>query len=175
MDITTVMGVPAHPLMVHVPVVLVPLSTLGIFLMFWPAWRARIGWIVVLFAGAALFFTQLAIDSGQALEESVKETSLLEAHTETAEGARLWVFLFFIAVLGVMVLVTLIKRRATASGTTAPSNPPMVLAAVAIAALLGIGASAVIYDVGHSGAKATWANVKIKSGGGESGSGEPGE
>ncbi|MEI6570759.1 MAG: DUF2231 domain-containing protein [Actinomycetes bacterium] len=175
MEITTVMGVPAHPLMVHVPVVLVPLATLGIFLMFWPAWRARIGWIVVLFTGAALFFTQLAINSGQALEESVKETKLLNAHTETAEGARLWVFLFFIAVLVVMVLVTLLKRRAAAAGTQAPSNPPMVLAAVAIAALLGVGASAVIYDVGHSGAKATWADVKIRSGGGESGSGEQGE
>ena len=175
MEITTVMGVPAHPLMVHVPVVLVPLATLGIFGMFWPSWRTRIGWIVVLFAGAALFFTQLAIDSGQALEESVKETKLLNAHTATAEGARLWVFLFFISVLGVMVVVTLLKRRASSAGNEGPSNPPMVLAAVAIAALLGVAACAVIYDVGHSGAKASWGNVKIKSGGGESGSGEQGE
>lgn len=174
MDITTVMGVPAHPLMVHVPVVLVPLATLGIFAMFWPSWRTRIGWIIVLFTGAALFFTQLAIDSGQALEESVKETSLLRAHTRTAEGARLWVFLFFIAVLGVMVLVPLLKRRATTAGTEAPSNPPIVLAAVAIAAILGVAASAVIYDVGHSGAKASWGDVKIKSGGSKGG-GEAGE
>ena len=54
MEITTIMGVPAHPLMVHVPVVLVPLSLIGALLMFIPRWRERIGWVTVVLAGAAV-------------------------------------------------------------------------------------------------------------------------
>ena len=41
-----------------------------------------------------------------------------------------------------------------------------------ITALIGIGASYKIYEIGHSGAKATWSDVKIKVGGE---GGEPGE
>ena len=39
-------GLPAHPLLVHGAVVLVPLAALGtIVIAFWPAARERIGWI----------------------------------------------------------------------------------------------------------------------------------
>ena len=54
MEITTIMGVPAHPLMVHVPVVLVPLCLIGTLLMFITRWRERIGWATVVLAGVAL-------------------------------------------------------------------------------------------------------------------------
>ncbi len=37
-------GLPAHPLLVHAAVVLVPLAAIGVVLIaFWPAARARLG------------------------------------------------------------------------------------------------------------------------------------
>jgi glucan phosphoethanolaminetransferase (alkaline phosphatase superfamily) len=168
-DITTVMGIPAHPLMVHVPVVLVPLCAIAAILMIWPSWRPRIGWIAVVLSGVSLVFVQLAIDSGQALEESVKETRLLEQHTEMGESGRPWVFLLFVGLLAVMVLGIWLKRRAAANGTTLAPNPRAVMAVAIVTALIGIGASYQIYRIGHSGAKASWGDVQIKSGGGEGG------
>jgi len=171
-EITTVMGIPAHPLMVHVPVVLVPLCAIAAILMIWPSWRARIGWVAVVLSGAALLFTQLAIDSGQGLEESVKETRLLEQHTEMGEAGRPWVFLLFVGLLAVMLLGIWLKRRAAQSGATLAPNPSAVMVVAIITALVGIMASYQIYRIGHSGAKATWADVHVKSGGGgESGEG----
>lgn len=169
MEITTVMGIPAHPLMVHVPVILVPLCSIAAILMLWPSWRARIGWIAVVLSGAALLFTQLAIGSGEALEESVKETRLVEQHTEMGESGRPWVFLLFVGLLAVMLLGFWLKRRAAASGATLAPNPTAVMAVAIITVLVGIMASYQIYRIGHSGAKATWADVHIKSGGGEGG------
>ncbi len=43
-EIETQNGLPAHPLLVHVPIVLVPLSAVGAVLMLWPFLRAKIGW-----------------------------------------------------------------------------------------------------------------------------------
>ena len=45
MEIETLFGLPAHPLIVHVPIVLVPLSAVGAVLMCWPFLRAKIGWV----------------------------------------------------------------------------------------------------------------------------------
>ena len=44
MDIKTLFGLPAHPLLVHVPVVLIPLAFVGACGMFWTWWRDRFGW-----------------------------------------------------------------------------------------------------------------------------------
>lgn len=173
MEITTIMGVPAHPLMVHAPVVLVPLSLVGALLMFIPRWRERIGWVTVALAGVALVFTQLAIASGEGLEEHVDETKLLEQHTSIAENLRPWVLLFFLGLLAVMLIARSAQRRAAGRGATLPANPRPVVAVLAVTVLLGIGATAVTYQVGHSGAKATWDDVNFKSGGegGERGEG----
>jgi uncharacterized membrane protein len=46
-------GLPLHPLIVHVAVVLVPLSALGALLISWrPGLRRRYGWLTVAFAAA---------------------------------------------------------------------------------------------------------------------------
>src|SRR4051794_9915389 len=39
-------GLPAHPLLVHIPVVLIPLGALGAVLMLWPRLRHALGWWV---------------------------------------------------------------------------------------------------------------------------------
>jgi uncharacterized membrane protein len=166
-EITTIMGVPAHPLMVHVPVVLVPLSLVSALLMFIPRWRERIGWVTVVLAGVALVFTQLAISSGEGLEDHVERSRYLEDHTSIAENLRPWVFLFFLGLLAVMLIDRSLRRRAAAGGGTPAGNPRAALAALVVTALLGVGASFVTYRVGHTGAKASWHEVNLKSGGGE--------
>ena len=52
MEIETFFGLPAHPLMVHLPVVLIPLAgIIAIVFAFRPAWLDRFGWHLVVLSG----------------------------------------------------------------------------------------------------------------------------
>jgi hypothetical protein len=177
MEITSLFGLPAHPLLVHIPVVLLPLAALGAVLMCWPSWRARIGWITVLLAGVSLFFVQLAMGSGEQLQEHVRESSLVTSHADLADQLRPFAALFFFAVLGVMVWDRYRARQApeTPSGDRpSPGGFDRVLAALlAGTVVLGAVSTVWVVRVGHSGAKATWHETqqRIDRGGGEPGEG----
>ncbi|MFZ4519301.1 MAG: DUF2231 domain-containing protein [Microthrixaceae bacterium] len=203
MEIQTFGGLPAHPLFVHLPVVLVPLATIGALLMcIKPSWRRIYGIPTAVLAVIAAITTQLAIGTGEALEEMVPESRLVETHSQIAEQARPFIFLFALAVLAAVVVDFLARRRAAAEApaagaadapgggaggdtlTVTRTRPATVRSGLATAALalsvvgflLGGVSTVQVYRTGHSGAKATWHDVKKESGGsgGESG-GEGGE
>ncbi len=80
-------GLPAHPLLVHAAVVLVPLAAIGVVLIaFWPAARARLGVAVVVIAAVGTVFAYLAMESGEYLEEQVKETEQVEEHAKLGDS-----------------------------------------------------------------------------------------
>ncbi len=151
MDIKTLFGLPAHPLLVHVPVVLIPLAFIGACGMFWAPWRARFGWATAVILVVAGIFTQLAIGSGQALRHSLEETALMKAHIRIAEDIRPWLLLFFIA----LVTFLWLERRRKAAGPVSMRSP--LLAGTLVVAIV-FGAISVywIQRIGHTGAKAVW-------------------
>lgn len=54
MELETLFGLPAHPLMVHLPVVLIPLAgVIAIVFAFRTQWLDRFGWALVALSGAA--------------------------------------------------------------------------------------------------------------------------
>jgi uncharacterized membrane protein len=185
-EITSLFGLPAHPLFVHVPVVLVPLAAIGAVLMLWPNLRAKLGWATVVLAFVGLVFTQLAIGSGQALEEHVRESSLLSDHIDIGENLRPFALLLFGFTLTVMVWDWWTRRQAAAAAAgdtgartvSATTAERVGLGLCVLAILAGAVSTYWVYEIGHSGAKATWekTQVKIDQGGGEGGeSGESGE
>src|SRR4051812_23820694 len=102
MDINDIGGLPAHPLLVHLPVVLVPLATVGALLMLLrPSWRRVYELPTAVLAVLGALATQLAIGSGESLEHRVAESDLVERHSQIAEQARPFIFAFAL----VMVLV----------------------------------------------------------------------
>src|SRR4051794_32575538 len=115
---TDFLGLPAHPLFAHIPVVLIPLCALGVVLMCWPKLRDRIGWFVVGLLVIAGVATQLTIMAGKDLEEYVRESKLLEDHTPMGENIRPWLLLMFLCVLGVMILDRVRATRAAGTTTT---------------------------------------------------------
>jgi hypothetical protein len=81
-----VFGLPAHPLLVHAVVVLVPLVAIGaVAAVLWPSLRARIGWLLAAGAVLNLVLTPLTVVSGEALEERVRENAALESHAEQGQ------------------------------------------------------------------------------------------
>ena len=165
LNISRIFGLPAHPLFVHLPVVLIPLTGIGAIAMAASVRvRARYGWLVLAVGVVAGLSTQLAIESGQALRHSVPQSAALRRHVHIASSIRPLILLLFLLALAVM----LIDRRARGewpfvrlSGTHATPAPVRVGAAV-LTVLVAIGANARLFQIGDSGAKATWERVHIR-------------
>jgi hypothetical protein len=101
-DINNLFGLPAHPLLVHIPVVLIPLATVGsLFVAIRSSWRKTFAIPVAVLAivGAAGVF--LATKSGSSLEERVKESDLVQDHKSAGEAAEPWAALYMLLAVGV--------------------------------------------------------------------------
>jgi uncharacterized membrane protein len=161
-ELETIWGLPAHPLLVHVPVVLIPLCAIGaIAIVFIPTWRPVLGWILVVLAGFGTIAAQLASGSGEALEEALDEESdLLERHAELGETFIWFALVFFLVLLGFMVWDTMQRRRGSGdvgggAGRSVTGSPVAIVLSVLLV-LSGAAAGLRVYQVGHSGAKTVW-------------------
>jgi hypothetical protein len=151
--LTSIDGLPAHVLLVHIPVVLIPLGAFGALAMLWPRWRSMIGWWVCGLLVVAGVATQLAISSGKSLRGYVRETSLVRAHTHIGENIRPWLLLMFLALVGVMLVDRVVRN----SGDSPPSWLRPVGIGLSVASIVFSAVSVYwIYRIGHSGSKAVW-------------------
>ncbi len=163
MDFAKFAGLPAHPLFVHIPVVLLPLVALGAVAMAFSAGvRDRLGWTILGLAIAAGLSTQLAVGSGQALRDHVPRSSALDRHVSISESIRPLALLLFLVALAVMFL----DRRARGAWPFHRRSPVaqpswvrlgLIVATIALATLTSMR----LYQIGHSGAKATWDRVRL--------------
>lgn len=151
MEIKSLFGLPAHPLVVHAAVVLLPLAALAtVVTALVPRLRRHYAVLALVAALAATGAVGLAQGSGEALEERVDETELVEEHTEQGESVLPWA-LGVTLVAGGVVAADQVQRRRPG---TSPAGITAVLAVAAVIACAG--ATWTVVDVGHSGAKATW-------------------
>lgn len=184
MEIQTIFGLPAHPLFVHVSVVLIPLaSLLALVLAVRPKWFDRFGIVLVILSGIGAIGGLIAEGSGEALEESVENTvgrSALESHAEMGELAAKLGMLFFLLVCVAVGLRWWSVRNASASGAelsaggaagsggvakvAAGRKGAAILAGVVV--LAGAAATYAVSVAGHRGASLTW--KEASGSGGES-------
>jgi len=151
----TIAGLPLHPLVVHATEVIVPSAAVVVVLAaLWPLFRRWARFLPSGLALVALVLVPISTQSGEALQERVKETSLIQSHADVAEGLAPWVFVLFI-VAAVLLWWNWNEREATAP--RAPTWVALVLAVTAVLASTGTIVQAVL--VGHSGATATWSHV----------------
>ena len=88
---TTIGGLPAHVLLVHAVVVLVPLTALLVLLVaFWPAARRRLWLVTAALAVVTLVLVPLTTQAGEWLERHVPTTALVRAHTELGDDMLPW-------------------------------------------------------------------------------------
>lgn len=152
-EIDEVFGLPAHPLLVHAVVVLLPLAAVATlacaaFLRL----RRHYAAIALALGLAATVAAFVAQGSGEELEDRVDETELVEAHTDQGETVLPWAAGVAVVAAAVVAAPGFVRRRA---GTgRAVTSVLVVLALVA-----GVGAIWRVVEVGHSGAKATWNDV----------------
>lgn len=155
-------GIPAHPLLVHVPAVLLPLAALGVVVMvIRPAWHQRYRWAVLGIGFVGAVGAILAAGAGESLEERIeaKEGAAAAAgwedHAELGETARLFGIIFFL-VLAAFVLIPWYVERRAAQGNPI-TMPKWVSVALAVLVLAGSAGTVItVIQAGHSGAKAVW-------------------
>lgn len=171
----TIMGVPAHALIVHATVVLLPLAALtAIAIAVLPPLRRRYGLPVGLLALVAAILVPITTNSGERLFDrrsaqfgpgDTVEAGLMERHADLAEGLLPWTLVLLVGValvLGVPVLTRHQTRQAalTGAGTgtrsgagpdreqVAPATPAWAKLAAAVAVVVTlVGAGMTLVQV----------------------------
>jgi hypothetical protein len=156
-QIHSLFGLPAHPLLLHVPVVTIPvlgLVLLGVAVR--PQWLDRYGLAIGGLTVVSLASTILTAGAGEAFRDSGEGGPGIAEHADAGETLRL-----IMIGLTVVVLAGLALRRAAAGEGLARLRglgrqawvSPVTRAAFAIVA---VAALFFVVRTGHLGAKQTW-------------------
>lgn len=136
-------GLPAHPLLIHLPIVLGPVVGLMALLLLVPGLRTRLivptAALAVLFAASAI----VAAASGEAFAENLGLGEAIQDHEEAAETLRL----LGIALAVCLVAFALLRNRLQGAAATA---------AALLVAVLGVATIGFTVKTGHEGATLVW-------------------
>ena len=166
MTVEEVWGVPAHPLFVHVPVVLLPVIAIGACAMaLRPEWRRRYALHLPIAALVVAVATLLAVKSGEPLKDALQPAlgTRIDRHADLGDQTALLATLFFLAAAVTASGDWWLRRRAAEVANAVPGR--LVTAAAVTAAALGVLAAIWAIRTGHEGARVTWSGVDV--GGGE--------
>jgi len=162
--ITTIYeGLPAHPLFVHVPVVLIPVTILAVIVcMVKTEWFSRYGIALAVVSIAAMSSVFLTMQAGAALRAALHlhgtAAHLISEHAQAAHILAV-VYVVFTATL----IVTFAAQRISSGRLTGlgPVDRPLSSRAIFTAlrvllVLVSIGAGYMTFRTGDLGAKAVW-------------------
>ncbi|KKC04949.1 DUF2231 domain-containing protein [Mycobacterium nebraskense] len=149
---TIVNGMPAHVLLLHLVLVLVPLTALLVIVCgLWPAARrGRLLWLTVILAAGNMVLTPITINAGAWLYDlRAKPSPILQEHA--SRGSTMVYFsAALLAVALVLVALRVIERRSD-KGRMATRG---IVAILALA--VGTASMVQIYRVGDAGAQSVW-------------------
>jgi|SRR3954447_12885189 hypothetical protein len=165
----TVDGIPAHPLVVHAVVVLLPLAAVGTLLVVArPAWRRQLGVWVLLLALGGVAAVPVATQTGEQLEHAIGGSELIAIHEERAETLLIPAVIFLL----LLAATVLTGRRADApvdgpgaahalatNTANAVTMQRVSLVTGVLAALAGLVVTGLVVWIGHAGSVAAWSGV----------------
>ena len=145
-------GLPAHILLVHLIVVLAPLTAvLAIVSAVWPAARRRLVWLVLALALVVMVTTPLTTEAGEWLEHKVGESPAVETHAELGD-TMLYFSIALLVAAALLVYLHVRESRATVNTVVA-----VVIAAVVV--LASVATTVQVYRIGDSGSRAAWGDM----------------
>jgi hypothetical protein len=165
-------GLPAHVLLVHAVVVLIPLtSVLLVLVSVWPAARRRLDVLTASLALISLASVPLTTQAGEWLEHRIPRTPLVRAHTQLGDTMLPWAI-----GLALLALVVLVRQRRTNRFEAVSAGEPatveirdsgghhrhdqrarlMTALLGLVAVVLAVGSIVTVYRIGDSGARAAW-------------------
>ena len=176
---TTFGGLPAHILLVHAVVGLVPVTALLVVLVaVWPAARRLLVWPAAALALVTLTCVPVTTEAGEWLERRVERTALVRAHTELGDTMLPWVIALAVVAFAFLARKLLADRAGRREAPVAAADGPgaacapsaeqqsratagaggrvvsLVLAVLAV--VTAVGSVVTVYRIGDSGARAVW-------------------
>ena len=163
--ITTIYGgLPAHPLFVHVPVVLIPTTIVaGIVFVVKPQWLSRYGIALALVSIVAMSSIFLTMQAGAALRAALNlqgpAAQLISEHSHAAHVLAILYVLFTATLILTFAALRISSGMPTGLGVVdRPLSPRSVFTALRVLlVLLSLGAGYMVFRTGDLGAKAVWA------------------
>lgn len=153
-------GLPAHPLLVHGAVVLVPLAAVAYIATGWrDAWRRAYLLPITLVALAGGFFAFLAKETGESLSESIRHAGKsVGEHPENGNTAFLFAMLMTLAIVAVYFVHRYGGQIRERMGIrTLPRLPVSYETAMyAVAVPFAVLALVTMIIAGHTGAQLVW-------------------
>lgn len=158
-DISQLLGLPLHPLLVHAVVVLLPLTALALLVaQFWPSARRRLGLLTPLLALMMAVLVPLTTTAGQLLAETVGPLPGIAEHERL--GLRL---IPWSTALAVVAAAQWGWFRWGAEALRSREHPAAARALsvglAAAAVVVAVGCTLLVVRVGHSGAGAVWGGL----------------
>ncbi|MEV6526796.1 DUF2231 domain-containing protein [Longispora sp. NPDC051575] len=171
-----IMGLPAHPLLVHAAVVFVPLLALmGVVYVLVPPLRARFTWVFLLLAVIAPVVSWVAKESGERFERRMQAKGMMppelaaDINVHQDHGEKMLWFVCGLAVVSLLFMaLDAGRRRANANVGPAPAGgevaaPPaargrmimMIVFGLAVLVLAGFSGW-YVYKTGDAGARIAW-------------------
>jgi len=158
-------NIPSHPLLVHIPVVLVPLSMLfTVFMVVVPALRRRHGSVAMGILALACAGSFVAARSGRSLEREYTEAGqtipdLLRDHADM--GNRLQ---FLVAIYLILSIAWIIRSRRSVpiyDEDGSPARAPQIVSIVLVVLVLASGTFSTWSTVktAFSGSRSVWEQV----------------
>lgn len=157
-------NIPSHPLLVHIPVVLIPLSMIATVLMLIsPNIRRRYGILAIIILSLAFVGTFLAARSGRTLEQQYIDAGqtipdLLQDHADMGNRLQFLVGIYLIATI---VWLYRSRRGPVYGEDGSPTGSTRLLSAFLVTLVVAAGTFSTISTLrtGHSGARSVWEQV----------------
>ena len=161
----TIAGIPAHPLVVHAVVVLLPLAAVGTLVVAArPVWRRQLGIWVLLLAFAGVAAVPVATQTGEQLQRALGASPLIKIHEQHADTLLIPALIFLV----LLAATVFVGRRFDAGGTgrragrrarrhdprTRPRCRGSRRSYGVLAALAGLVVMGLVIWIGHAGATA---------------------
>ncbi|GAA3096013.1 hypothetical protein JOF29_004198 [Kribbella aluminosa] len=156
----TVNGLPAHVLLVHAIVVLLPLAALLLALTaLWPAARRRLAGPNLVLSLLVVVLVPITTNAGEWLEHRLTPSPLIGKHTALGDTA-----IYAAVAVAVLALLVWWRQREGAGRTPvkrvflAPASGGVTATLTVVALLVAGGAVYDVIRIGDSGAKASWSD-----------------
>ena len=158
-------GLPAHPLLVHLMLIAIPLAALlAIVVAVFPRVPGLVKVTTLVLGALSVALVPLMESSGRALEEKVADSAAVERHAELGGMLLPWVIGLAIVIVAVLAADRWLRPVRPGGSATSASGRfgvagRVVTVSVGLAAI-GVAAGTLVPTVriGHSGAQATWSS-----------------
>ena len=170
---TKINGLPAHVLLIHVVIVLIPIAALMLVASaVWPAARAKLGFLTPAVALVALAAVPVTTNAGHWLQDHLRggaghQDPAILRHAHLGGQLLPWAIGIFVMAAAVWVLgrrfdLTWRPAPATTEEGTLRRLPVWITAVVAVIAIaVSVGGVVQLVRIGDSGAQAEWSGRTV--------------